>query len=101
MLSPAGADAPSSWLAPGQAHELPLAQGLPAEQARIVRLLVQRVQVGPTGAEIRLRLRGCPASYETSAALVLTPGSWHGRGSRHHCQGTAGNPQPRRKEAGG
>jgi hypothetical protein len=30
----------------------------PAEQARIVRLLVERVQVGPAGADIRLRLAG-------------------------------------------
>ncbi|WP_254452494.1 recombinase family protein [Roseicella sp. DB1501] len=30
----------------------------PAEQARIVRLLVERVEVNPAGAEIRLRLEG-------------------------------------------
>jgi hypothetical protein len=30
----------------------------PAEQARIVRSLVERVVVGPTGAEIRLRVEG-------------------------------------------
>lgn len=30
----------------------------PAEQARIVRLLVERVDVSPTGADIRLRLDG-------------------------------------------
>ncbi len=30
----------------------------PAEQARIVRLLVERVEVGPTGADIRLRVTG-------------------------------------------
>ncbi len=30
----------------------------PAEQARIVRLLVERVVVGPTGADIRLRVAG-------------------------------------------
>ncbi|WP_207792060.1 recombinase family protein [Siccirubricoccus phaeus] len=30
----------------------------PAEQARIVRLLVERVEVSPTGADIRLRLEG-------------------------------------------
>jgi hypothetical protein len=30
----------------------------PAEQARIVRLLVERVEVGPTGADIRLRVAG-------------------------------------------
>ena len=30
----------------------------PAEQARIVRLLVERVEVGPDGADIRLRTAG-------------------------------------------
>ncbi|WPB83741.1 hypothetical protein [Sediminicoccus rosea] len=33
-------------------------QLFPAEQARIVRLLVERVVVGPGGADIRLRLDG-------------------------------------------
>jgi hypothetical protein len=30
----------------------------PAEQARIVRLLVERVEIGPTGADIHLRIAG-------------------------------------------
>ena len=30
----------------------------PAEQARIVQLLVERVTIGPTGADIRLRIAG-------------------------------------------
>lgn len=30
----------------------------PAEQARIVRVLVERVVVGPAGADIRLRVEG-------------------------------------------
>jgi hypothetical protein len=30
----------------------------PAEQARMVRLLVERIEVGPTGADIRLRVAG-------------------------------------------
>jgi hypothetical protein len=30
----------------------------PAEQARIVRLLVERVEIGPSGADIRLRVAG-------------------------------------------
>ena len=30
----------------------------PAERARIVRLLVERVDVGPNGADIRLRVEG-------------------------------------------
>jgi len=33
-------------------------QLFPAEQARIVHLLVERVEVGPTGANIRLRVSG-------------------------------------------
>ena len=33
-------------------------QLFPAEQARIVRLLVERVEIGPAGADIRLRLDG-------------------------------------------
>ena len=36
----------------------PLGELVPAEQARIVRLLVERVEVGPTGADIRLRVEG-------------------------------------------
>ena len=48
----------------------------PAEQARIVRLLVERVEVSPTGADIRLRLEGLaslmrdlrPAALERRAA---------------------------------
>ena len=34
----------------------------PAEQARIVRLLVERVEVGPDGADIRLRVAGLTSS---------------------------------------
>ena len=30
----------------------------PAEQARIIRALVERVVVGPAGADIRLRVQG-------------------------------------------
>ena len=41
----------------------------PAEQARIVRLLVERVEVGPTGADIRLRVDGL-----TSLVCDLTGG---------------------------
>jgi hypothetical protein len=33
-------------------------QLFPAEQARIIRLLVERVQIGPAGADIRLRIAG-------------------------------------------
>ncbi len=30
----------------------------PAEQARIIRLLVDRVDIGPDGADVRLRVEG-------------------------------------------
>ncbi len=40
----------------------------PAEQARIVRLLVERVEVGPAGADVRLRVAGL-------AGLVRDPGA--------------------------
>jgi hypothetical protein len=33
-------------------------QLFPAEQARIIRLLVERVEIGPDGADIRLRVSG-------------------------------------------
>jgi len=43
----------------------------PAEQARIVPLLVERVEVGLAGAEIRLRLEGWPAWSATWAPAAL------------------------------
>ena len=39
----------------------------PAEQARIVRALVERVEVGPAGADIRLRVAGLAGLVRTSA----------------------------------
>ena len=58
----ARADAPNLT----EAETLPVLERLdplwdelfPAEQARIVRLLVERVEISPTGADIRLRLKG-------------------------------------------
>jgi DNA invertase Pin-like site-specific DNA recombinase len=41
----------------------------PAEQARIVRLLVERVDVGPTGADIRLRTAGLAGLVRDLGAL--------------------------------
>ena len=58
----AGVEAPD--LTEGETHDAlhrldPLWENLfPAEQARVVRLLVERVVVGPGGADIRLRLDG-------------------------------------------
>jgi hypothetical protein len=42
----------------------------PAEQARIVRLLVERVEVGPDGADIRLRLVGLTSLVRDLSAGV-------------------------------
>ena len=44
----------------------------PAEQARIVRLLVERVEVGPAGADIRLRVAGLTSLSATLARARLT-----------------------------
>jgi hypothetical protein len=41
----------------------------PAEQARIVRLLVKRVEVGPGGADIRLRVAGLASLVRDLGAI--------------------------------
>ena len=41
----------------------------PAEQARIVRLLVERVEVGPAGADIRLRVEGLASLVRDLGAI--------------------------------
>ncbi|MCO6414628.1 recombinase family protein [Siccirubricoccus sp. KC 17139] len=41
----------------------------PAEQARIVRLLVERVEVSPSGADIRLRLEGLASLVRDLAGI--------------------------------
>jgi hypothetical protein len=41
----------------------------PAEQARIVRLLVERVVVGPAGADIRLRVAGLASLVRDLGAI--------------------------------
>ena len=43
----------------------------PAEQARIVRLLVERVEVGPAGADIRLRVAGLAGLVGDLTAIAL------------------------------
>ena len=45
----------------------------PAEQARIVRSLVERVVVGPAGADIRLRLDGLGSLVRDLGAIVPDP----------------------------
>jgi hypothetical protein len=42
----------------------------PAEQARIVRALVERVVVGPTGADIRLRVEGLAGLVHDLTAIA-------------------------------
>jgi hypothetical protein len=42
----------------------------PAEQSRIVRSLVERVVVGPAGADIRLRLDGLGSLVRDLGAIV-------------------------------
>jgi hypothetical protein len=49
----------------------PLWAGLfPAEQARIVRSLVERVVAGPTGADIQLRVEGLAGLVRDLAAIT-------------------------------
>ena len=47
------------------------AELFPAEQARIVRLLVERVEVGPSGAVIQLRVAGLASLVRDLGALPL------------------------------
>ena len=42
----------------------------PAEQARIVRALVERVVVGPAGADIRLRVEGLASLVRDLGAVA-------------------------------
>ena len=43
----------------------------PAEQARIVRSLVERVDISPAGADIRLRLDGLPGLVRDLRAVPV------------------------------
>ena len=43
----------------------------PAEQARIIRLLVERVDVSPTGADIRLRVAGLSSLVRDLSAVGI------------------------------
>jgi hypothetical protein len=45
------------------------AEMFPAEQGRIVRALVERVVVGPTGADIRLRVEGLAGLVRNLGAI--------------------------------
>ncbi|MBL6457424.1 hypothetical protein JMJ55_18990 [Belnapia sp. T6] len=50
-----------------------ITRAFPAEQARIVRALVERVMVGPTGADIRLGVEGLAGLVRDLTAIA--PGS--------------------------
>ena len=53
------------WLAQQLERLDPLWEELfPAEQARIIHLLVDRVDIGPGGADVRLKLEGLPGLME-------------------------------------
>ncbi|MFL5333896.1 MAG: recombinase family protein, partial [Geminicoccaceae bacterium] len=43
----------------------------PAEQARIVRLLIERVEIGPVGADIRLGVEGLASLVRDLRPAVL------------------------------
>jgi hypothetical protein len=46
----------------------------PAEQARIIQLLVERVEIGPAGADVRLRVSGL-ASLASDLSTVAVAGT--------------------------
>ena len=59
MACPARAQASVGEISDALEHLEPMWEELfPAEQARLVQLLVERVTVGPTGADIKLRVEG-------------------------------------------
>ena len=75
------------------------AELFPAEQARIVQLLVQRVDLKPDGLELRLRTHGGSGTSSKSLACSATTwGRLHegpARSSRRHHQNTVRCPQAR------
>jgi hypothetical protein len=66
----------------------------PAEQARIVRLLVERVEVGPAGADIRLRVAGLaeprPRPRRASSPTRVEGGVTRRPASRSGCRSPSG-----------
>ena len=75
----------------------------PAEQARIVRLLVERVEIGPNGgADIRLRVRRAQQLGAGSLSVNRVAGRRHER-RQHHlcgCRWRSDDPQPARAQDG-
>jgi hypothetical protein len=45
----------------------------PAEQVRIIRLLVERMEIGPAGADIRLRIAGLTSLVRDLSATHADP----------------------------
>ena len=68
----------------------------PAEQARIVRALVERVEVGPAGADIRLRVAGLASLVRDLGAGGPTP-----RGPQHERRRPASRSGCRWRSGGG
>ncbi len=62
----------------------------PAEQARIVRLLVERVEVGPGGADIRLRVAGLASLVRDLGATAAGGGVSEPAASRCGCRSRSG-----------
>ena len=75
----------------------------PAEQARIVRLLVERVAVGPAGADIRLRVAGLTSLVRDLGAGAPTRCEWPRErgGQQHHGPSAADDPAAAGAEDGG
>ena len=75
----------------------------PAEQARIVRLLVERVEVGPAGADIRLRVAGLaePRPRPGRGCARRDASGGMSDGGQHHGPGAADDPAAAGAEDGG
>ena len=78
----------------------------PAEQARIVQLLVERVDVSPDGVDIRLRTEGLTNLVADLRAIrpepeggVMAEAEAQRRRPHHHRAGADFDPQARRPEA--
>ncbi|WP_369596514.1 zinc ribbon domain-containing protein [Belnapia rosea] len=69
----------------------------PAEQARIVRALVERVVVGPNSADIRLRVEGLSGLVRDLGAISASAE----RGRQHYGPGAACHSAPAGQEDGG
>jgi hypothetical protein len=64
----------------------------PAEQARIVRLLVERVEIGPAGADIRLRVEGLASLVRDLASALRCAAKQHERRDKYHRSDATDDP---------